>query len=184
MAWIELDLDCYTFEGVDGEIHTFPGCSLVGFFEFESRLQDLQLMLLGAASEMPVQALYLSDRRFRWTVDRCLKLNGIDPTWCNWQIVEQLLFTPGLLLQVNTPKSNGDGGTGEPAQMAELIAGIAQATGSISEAIELAKNHPLNAIVEIVEAYTKAQLPPEEQQKQDFEQWKQKRQAEAFGIEV
>jgi hypothetical protein len=181
MKWIELDLDTYTFEGVDGEIHTFPGCSLVGFFEFEKRLIDLQSLLSDAAEVMPVQSLYQSDKRFRWTIDRCLKLNGINPDWCNWQIVEQMLFVPGLLREVNQPKGNS-GGEGKAPDLAELIAGIAHATGSITEAIDLAKTQPINALVDIIEAYTQAQLPHDEQDKKGFDEWMENARNEAFGV--
>jgi hypothetical protein len=183
MKWIELDLDTYTFEGVDGEIHTFPGCSLVGFFEFENRLIELQSFLLAASDVMPVQSLYQSDRRFRWTIDRCLKLNGIDPSWCNWQIVEQMLFSPGLLREVNSPKSSGSTPGVSSPTLAELIAGIALSTGSLTEAIELAKSQPLNALVDIIEAQTKAQLPPEEQHQRGFEEWMENARNEAFGVQ-
>lgn len=182
---LDLDLDSYTFEGVDGDIHTFSGCSLVGFFEFENRLTELQGLLSATAEVMPVQSLYQSDKRFRWTIDRCLKLNGIDPVWCNWQIVEQMLFVPGLLRQVNQPKVSGNGGEGKGKEpnLSEMIAGIAHATGSITEAIELAKTQPLKSLIEIVEAYTTATLPPEEQHKKGFDEWMEQARNDAFGVQ-
>ena len=185
MPHLDLDLDSYTFEGVDGEIHTFSGCSLVGFFEFENRLAELQTLLSATAEVMPVQSLYQSDKRFRWTIDRCLKLNGIEPSWCNWQIVEQMLFVPGLLRSVNQPKASscGGGDDGKEPKLAEMIAGIAHATGSITEAIELAKTQPLDSLIEIIEAYTTAQLPPEEQHKKGFDEWMENARNEAFGVQ-
>jgi hypothetical protein len=67
--------------------------------------------------------------------------------------------------------------------LAELIAGIALSTGSLTEAIELAKSQPLNALVDIIEAQTKAQLPPEEQHQRGFEEWMENARNEAFGVQ-
>jgi hypothetical protein len=176
--WIDLALTQYEFEGVDGEIHAFPGCSLVGLFEMEKQLAELQNLMQGANPEVTAEELFQTSVRFRWIVLRCLQLNGINPNWTNWEIVEQMLFAPGILMQINRPKSSGRSSGGE-ATLEQLIAGIAHATGSISEAIELAKTQPFQPLLDIVTAYGEAGKTPEQKHDDQFSAWKERKQAEA-----
>jgi hypothetical protein len=175
---IELDLTTYEFEGVDGQIHTFSGCSLVGMFEFADRIAQVRQILGEASPDMPAAAIYQVNKRFRWTVDRCLSLNGIQAEWCNWEICEQLLFSPGILLELNQPKQSAKAGEGKAASLPELIAGIAHVTG-MAEAIELAKTEPFQAVLDIAHAYGELGKTPEQKQKDDFEDWADRKRAEA-----
>jgi hypothetical protein len=169
---IPLDLTTYEFEGVDGAIHTFSGCSLVGMFEFADRVAQVRQILGEASPDMPASAIYQSDKRFRWTVDRCLILNGIKAEWCNWQICQQLLFDPGILLELNQPKQSAKSQEGASASLAELIAGIAHTT-------ELAKTEPFQAVLDIAHAYGELGKTPEQKQKDDFEDWADRKREEA-----
>jgi hypothetical protein len=175
---IRLDLTTYEFEGVDGQIHTFSGCSLVGMFEFADRIAQVRQILGEASPDMPAAAIYQVNKRFRWTVDRCLILNSIKAEWCNWEICQQLLFDPGILLELNQPKQSAKSQEGASASLAELIAGIAHTTG-IAEAIELAKTEPFQAVLDIAHAYGELGKTPEQKQKDDFEDWADRKREEA-----
>jgi hypothetical protein len=175
---LDLALTTYEFEGVDGQIHAFSGCSLVGMFEFADRVAQVQQLLGEASPDMPAAAIYQVDKRFRWTVDRCLNLNGIKAEWCNWEICQQLLFDPGILLELNQPKPSAKAVEGKAASLAELIAGIAHVTG-MAEAIELAKTEPFQAVLDIAHAYGELGKTPEQKQKDDFEDWADRKRAEA-----
>jgi hypothetical protein len=175
---LDLALTTYEFEGVDGLIHTFSGCSLVGMFEFADRVAQVRQILGESSPDMPASAIYQSDKRFRWTVDRCLSLNGIQAEWVNWEICQQLLFDPGILLQLNQPKQSAKAVGGKAASLPELIAGIAHVTG-MAEAIELAKTEPFQAVLDIAHAYGELGKTPEQKQKDDFEDWADRKRAEA-----
>jgi hypothetical protein len=176
---LKIDLQRYEFEGVDGTIHTFPGCSLVGLFEFQERIAELQQRLRSAADDLDVEQFYRSDLEFRHGVDRCLLLNGIAPHWCNWQIASQLLFAPGLLIEINQPPQKARSTVdAEPGTLAELIAGIAQVTG-IQDAIELAKTQPAKSLLEIIDAYAEQQKTPEQKQKEGFDDWAERKRKQA-----
>jgi hypothetical protein len=175
---LDLALTTYEFEGVDGQIHAFSGCSLVGIFEFADRVAQIRQMLQEAPPDMPAAAIYQVDKRFRWTVDRCLALNGIHTEWVNWEICEQLLFDPGILLQLNQPKQSAKAAQSEAASLSELIAGIAHVTG-MAQAIELAKTEPFQPLLDIAHAYGELGKTPEQKHKDDFEAWAERKRTEA-----
>jgi hypothetical protein len=152
--FLDLERARYTFEALDGEVRGFPGLTLDGKREFDRRIAEMAQVLL----ELPdrdtasAEAAYRSSARFRWLVRRCLLLNGIDPLWVNWEIAEQLLFSPGYLIRLSVPKEPAAGDT--PATYAEIVAAIAHRS-SIPEAFELARTEPYQELLEVAEAYAK-----------------------------
>jgi hypothetical protein len=177
--WIDAALTQYEFEGIDGKVHLFPGCSLVGLFEMERRLEELEALMRSVDHAVPAEELYQTHIQFRWTVDRCLKLNGIKPKWVNWEIASQMLFAPGILISINRPKSSNQPVAGPPATLEQLIAGLAHATGSIAEAIEVAKTQPAQPILAIATAYTEAGKTSQQKHDDKFGDWKRRKQEEA-----
>jgi hypothetical protein len=178
--FLELAYQSYEFEGVDGDIHAFSGCSLAGKFEFDKRLAELQDYLTRVDSGDTTAVLYRHDRRFRWLVDRCLKLNGIDAHWVNWPMVEQFLFCrevegewkTGWLIEINETKGSGKG---EPVTLAELVALTANATSGLTEALTLAESVPLQALMDILAAQAEQVKTPEEKEAASFDDWKERK---------
>lgn len=176
--WIDLALTDYEMQGVSGEIHTFAGCSLVGLFQFHAALADLQSMLSEAHPDLPAAVLYQCDKRFRFLVDKALRLNGIQPEWVNWAIAEQLLFSPGILLDLNQPKASTKPSEGSATTLPEMLAALATVTG-IPEAIALAKTEPFQPLLDILDAMREQAKTPEERARSDFADWVKQEKAKA-----
>lgn len=177
-----LNLSCksYEIEGVDGNIYAFSGCSLAGKFEFDRRLIELQEHLSGLEVDDPMARLYQRDKRFRWLVDRTLKLNGVEPHWVNWQMVEQLLFyrevdgqwQQGWLIEINQLEGSGEG---EPTTLPELVALAATATGSLTEALTLVESVPASTLLDVLTAQAEQAKTPEQKDAANFEDWKERK---------
>lgn len=178
--FLDLAYQSYEFEGVDGNIHAFSGCSLAGKFEFDRRLVELHDYLSRVDADDTTALLYRHDKRFRWLVDRCLKLNGVEAHWVNWVMVEQLLFCrevdgewrSGWLIEINEIKGSGKG---EPATLADLVALTAQATNGLTEALTLVESVPAQALLEILTAQAEQAQTPEQKEATSFEDWKERK---------
>lgn len=178
MAWLQLERANHTFEALDGEVRGFPGLSLDGKTEFDRRLMEMTQVLteLPDRQSVSTEEVYRQHPRFRWLVNRCLRLNGIDPLWVNWEIAEQLLFAPGHLIQLSQPRLQS-GGAGNAATHAEIVAAMARLT-SLGEAINLARTEPYQELIDVVEAYAKQSVPPDQQEDEAFTKWKAKTKAD------
>lgn len=175
--FLELNREDYQIEGIDGEIYSFAGCSAAGQFEFVRRLVELKAYLAG--KDEPTALIYRQDRRLRWLVDRCLKLNGVDPAWVNWMMIEQLLFQPALLIQVNDLDNSSDG---EPVTLPQMVALVADITGSVSEAITLINTLSTQMLIDVLMAYGERSKTDEQKESERFEEWKQRKIAQAQGV--
>jgi hypothetical protein len=147
--------------GVDGEIHSFRGPSVAGAIEFEQRLKELG-EIADKASNAVGATLYRRDERFRWLIDRCLRLNGIAPSACSWPQIERLLFgwidedgnpCSALLIQIQAIPSESPQAL-RPPSIEELIAAIAPLNGGIEKAIDLLQNVSPKQLSAILAAQT------------------------------
>jgi hypothetical protein len=185
-----VEFDALEFECVDGQVRTFHGCSLTGHFEFHERLKQIRNLLEAHPSEL-IETLYWMHSHFRLLCDQCLRLNGIDPSWINFAMLEQLLFAhegesdpePGLLVQLNQlpePKRKSEGSATVPGR-AEFLAALASHCGSMEEAFRLATTEPARIVLQAMEAAAFQQKSPKEQRKVDFDDWAQRLRAEMRG---
>jgi hypothetical protein len=171
--WI--DAHRHKLEGVDGEIHAFPGCSLVGLFEFWDLLADIELMMAVAPQGALKSELYVSEPKFRYAVNRCLELNGIKCEWVSWATVEELLFVrpgpkEGRLLEIN--RMEGDPG-GKPVTLPELIGSLSTFEG-FEAAVKLASNLPADLVMKVAKARNRAGQPEDKAQFDDWAERKRK----------
>lgn len=176
------------FEAVDGRVRTFYGCSVVGVFEFQDRIAELDAIVANSSADTALMHLYQRDRKFRHACDRALELNGIKPEWVNAEMLIALLFDrkgegeiiPAYLRQLNRPyepkrKSKGVTLKGK----AGLIAAIASHTGSIDEAYKLARTVPARELMAVLDARAELALTPEEREREEFDDWAAKARAKA-----
>ena len=177
------------FEAVDGVLRSFYGCSVVGAIEFDERLAELQQALREQPPEVSAETLYRSDKWVRFLIDQLLRLNGIDPKWCNWDMVSQLLFgrvvdakvTEGYLIELNrpdTPKQDSKSGQSVSGK-AGLIAAISHHCEGLEEAYRIAKTVPAHELLEVLRQKAELAKTPEQrlQEEKDgqFDDWKQKK---------
>lgn len=161
--WLDIGGDSWEFEGVDGRVYTFAGPSVVGAIEFDRRLREL-----GAYVDKRPDSfggdLYSQDAQFEWLVNRCLSLNGIDPSWCSWAQVERLLFgwvdddgqpQAALLVQIHGPAGTSVAQP-PPPTIEQLIASLAASQGGIEAAVKLLKNLTPKQLAAITAAQAKA----------------------------
>lgn len=188
--WLTLSSQGFDFEGVDGEIHTTYGCSLVGRFEFQDRLAELRRLLLEQTEEVSIESLYAINRRFRFLCDRCLRLNQISPEWVNLAMMVELLFyvetevgyREGYLIELNEPKQASKAGEPvEPATLENLIAALSLQFGSVQEALNLARTEPADLVLEIAKQRRDLSMPPEARAKEKFNSWATEQRAKLRG---
>lgn len=178
--FLSLSYQSYEIETVSGDIHTFAGCSAAGQFEFDRRLSELKSYLADLESDQSAALVYRRDRRFRWLVDSCLKLNGIEPHWVNWQMIEQLLFFrevegvchPGWLITISQTESQSDGAR---VSLPELVALVGVVTGDLTEAIAITESLPTQALLDILTAYADQLKTPEQKEAALFAEWKNRK---------
>lgn len=165
---LDLPFTSYEFQGADGQIHRFYGCSLIGKFEFVDRLSELAIALDNCPEYLTPEGLYWSNSRFRYVCDRCLELNGIKAEWVNWAIMEALLLKPdGVLVQINTPKAATSPlkVQGKPQTLEEVLAILAEAEGSIQGAIATASQYPSSVVEGVLAARAELHKTPEQKKK-------------------
>lgn len=186
MVWAEFHR--LEFVAVDGRVRTFYGCSVAGLFEFQDRLAELDQAIAEADGETPIVEMYLQRDRFRHACDRALILNGIQPEWVNPAMMVQMLFDrvengeiiPAYLRELNRPYQSKRPIKGKPLTgKAGLIAAIAQHTGSIAEAYELAQTVPARELLAVMDERNEMNLKPEEREKLDFDDWAQQARSKA-----
>lgn len=177
------------FEAVDGVIRSFYGCSVVGAIEFDERLAELQQALREQPPEVGAETLYRSDKWIRYLIDQLLELNGIEPKWCNWDMVSQLLFgrvvdgkvTEGYLIELNRPDTQEQGRkSGQSVSgKAGLIAAIASHCQGLEEAYRIAEGVPAHELLEVLRQKAELAKTPEqrlqEKESAQFDNWKQKK---------
>jgi hypothetical protein len=179
--WLDLTLDRHEFEGVDGEVHSFPGMSLAGAREFNERLEQLTALRQDFPESANTELLYRQHKRFRWLVDRCLEINHVSPAWVSWEQTHALLFggftdagepISPLFVAIQKPVESSGSDTGEPQSLEQVI-GILCASMSIKEATEAVQNLTPYQLSEIMKGHADALLTPEERheraQKQELE---------------
>ncbi len=177
------------FEAVDGVIRSFYGCSVVGAIEFDERLAELQQALREQPPEVSTETLYRNDKWVRFLIDQLLGLNGIDPKWCNWDMVSQFLFgrvvdgkvTEGYLIELNRPDTQRQSDkTDHPVSgKAGLIAAIARHCEGLEEAYRIAETIPAHELLEVLRQKAELAKTPEqrlqEKESAQFDDWKQKK---------
>lgn len=180
------------FEAVDGRIRSFYGCSVVGAIEFDERLEELRQALKGQSDGGSTEALYRDDKWIRHLIDRCLELNGIDPSWVTWEMVSQLLFgrtvdgqaREGYLVELNRPEGvRNVGDASVPlSSRSEVLAAIASHCGSLEGAYRLAETVPSRELWAVLEKKNEFAKPPEERAKAEkesrFKRWVERRKAQ------
>lgn len=147
--WLEdLDEDSYSFVGADGEIRSFVGPSVLGSLEFAERLKHLGKIADANPSKRGID-LYAIDAKFRWTVDRLLRICHIEPDWCSWEQIERLLFGwiddvgfhEAILVSIQKlPISGQQSGSESPPTAEDLVGALAASQGGVDAAIALLKN--------------------------------------------
>lgn len=161
--WLDSGPDTYQFEGVDGEVHSFPGPSVVGAIEFEVRTRELG-QAMDQNQHLTGIGLYKGHPRFRWLVNRCLEIHGINPLWVSWSQIERLLFGyvdeagelhGALLVEAMADASATPQSDAKPATIAELIASLAPAHGGIQGAIAVLQNLSPRQLGDILQAKKK-----------------------------
>lgn len=177
------------FEAVDGVIRSFYGCSVVGAIEFDERLTELQQALSEQPEEVGTETLYRKDKWIQFLINKLLELNGIDPNWCTWDMVTQLLFgrvadgkvTEGYLVELNRPdkpKQASKEGAAVSGK-AGLIAAIASHCQGLEEAYRIAETIPANELLEVLRQKNELSKPEEQRKKEakdaQFEEWKRKK---------
>ncbi|MBE9102755.1 hypothetical protein [Vacuolonema iberomarrocanum] len=178
MSFIHIPSTTYEFIGVAGEVYSFGGCSIAGAIEFEGRLRELAAAL-SSAGKATSEELYRTDKQIRWLIDRCLQLNGIDPSWVSWTQLEQLLFgdstRSALLTQINASKKTKAQSEAQTQTLAEIVALLAGPNGNIPEAINLATTLPAHFLSEVLAARAEWLKKGSEDDSADFEAWKAER---------
>ncbi len=166
MRWLELGV-LAEFADRSGVVRQTAGCSLAGRFEFSQRLEQLQELLEGLPTQQPWADEYQRGGRFTHVVDRLLELNSLKTEWLTLDMVSSLLFgrvdvdgniLPGWLVELNQPKSTV-GRSGEPATLAQIVAGLSE---SLTEALELAEGLPAQLTIDIADARAKMYKTPEQ----------------------
>jgi hypothetical protein len=158
--WIEFAPPA-EFQDRDGIVRPIATCSLIGRFEFNERIEQIQSRLALAEAGESWQVLYDRDKRLRFYVDRCLQLNGISPEWVTLEMVEAFLFhrfdeetdeyLPGWLVELNSPKQAPHKVAPEkPLTLAEILAALSLQT-SVSDALEVASSIPAEMVTAISE---------------------------------
>jgi hypothetical protein len=168
MRWLQLGI-LAEFADRSGVIRQTGGCSLIGRFEFGQRLEQLQELLEGLPPEQPWADEYQRGGRFAHVIDRLLELNSLKTEWLTLDMVSSLLFgrvdeegtiLPGWLIELNQPQSTGQGrSTGEPATLAQIVAGLSE---SLTEALELAEGLPAQVTIDIADARAEMHKTPEQ----------------------
>lgn len=176
-------LRIYEIEGVNGDIHSFPGCDFVGREEFHQRLVELAEIIDATGSDP--ELLHHTHKRFRWVCDRILALHGIDKSWLNWDLLYGLLFADNAtLVALNRPKGGSQQATGKAAKaqtIGEIIAILSESQGGIEEAIAVLTNYPADLVDEVLDAIANFHQTPEEKQKKEIQQWVEKKKTGAVG---
>lgn len=98
----------YDVKGARREIGGLPLPNRLRFLEYRDRAwKSIQ-----AHPDQLASDLYDSDRDFRTNCNCMLLLCGIDPDWCDWQLVLGLLFrhegNDGLIIQQEFPAAESD----------------------------------------------------------------------------
>ena len=128
------------------------GTTIMGRFEFADRLADIEQMLSEALEFVTWESLYISQSRFRHSIDKALQCWGIDPEWLTPQHIEQLLFMrgeePGWLIELS--KGKNERGQGKAQTLAETLATISTHCQSLQEALDLANTVPADLLVEVL----------------------------------
>ena len=181
----------HTFEAADGNVRSFPGCSLGGLIEFQSRYDELQSTIAQYADQTITEACVL-DSRVRWLCDRCLELNGIKGHWVSPLMLQQLLFPhenvngelvdSGMLIELNQLRKKDGAAAGaddKPLTIAQAIAQTALITNdNIEQAIALVNQMPAQQLIDLMEATAEIRKSPEDKQKDDMDDWKRMKQAQ------
>lgn len=169
--------DRFEFADRLGRVREVSGCSLLGLFEFQDRVKELWQIIGDSPDSETWITLYEWDKRFKFVIDRCLELNGIDPDWVTPSQVQQLLFEraddqPGWLIEINMQAQESTR-TQKEATPGQAIAAIASHTKDISLAQQLADQVPardLEAILTELNELAKAQADPEKSKKKRNQQ--------------
>lgn len=145
-----------------GVVRPLYGCSLVGINTFFEYLQQLGALL--AESPLTWEQAYASDRHIHHLIDECLRLNGLEADWLTLPMVEQLLFNPGILLDVNA-LGESQGSKQKRVALAAQVAGLSTVTGSLEEAIRLAQNIPAGLAIDLQREAIEIRHPEARQQR-------------------
>lgn len=191
--WLDAGPDTYQFEGVDGEVHSFPGPSVVGAIEFEVRTRELG-QVMDSNQHLTGVGLYKGHPRFRWLVNRCLEIHGINPLWVSWPQIERLLFGyvdeagglhGALLVEAMADAAATPQPDAKPATIAELIASLAPAHGGIQGAIAVLQNLSPRQLGDILQAQKKTaeKQDPNHSEKEGMRAFRKRLEEEALARE-
>ena len=165
----------FELECIDGVVRTFAGCSVVGVLEFNERIEQIFRRLEKLPDGSTLERAYYEDRELQYWVNRALELNGVQPDWVRWDMINAMLLgriengqpRPGFLVELNAPRpAKDDSDSGEPiSSEAMAIAAIATYCG-VEEAIRLAQAVPANQLWEILSNYGELSKSPEQRAKE------------------
>lgn len=159
------EFQTYDFEGADGRIHAIRQCSLTHRFELRQRLMQLR-ELSGDVGDLTAPDAYDTHAYFRFLVDECLQISGIQPQWVNPDQMVALLFphrdqdgkiAPSVLEDLNFPQPTQPQpvNTRPPATYAETLDLIDSYVNDLEKTIRLAKELPGTLLEDILVARSK-----------------------------
>ncbi|MBD2370956.1 hypothetical protein H6G55_28230 [Leptolyngbya sp. FACHB-161] len=92
-----------------GKLRIIEGLSLPNRLRF-LEYRAIAWGIIQASPDLPGSVLYDSNREFRDRANSMLLLAGVDPEWCNWELLEGLLFrhegNDGLIVQMEFPATD------------------------------------------------------------------------------
>lgn len=140
------------------EVHCLSPIDLERFLDY------LELATTTAMrANLDIESAYLQNDLVRQLCDRCLKLHGIKPRWCDMALIIRLLFQPGELVRLNDrPRSDvADGPTVTTAEwVAGIIAALIEVEG-MQRAIEIAETVPADLLADVFQARLEQMSDPE-----------------------
>jgi hypothetical protein len=175
MLWIDFPpiAEFYCRHGI---VRAIRGTTIFGRVQFADQMEAIQSILDGSAPTLSWVEVYEQNGRLRHAIATALLTWGIDVDWLVPSQIEQLLFfrgeEVGWLIELSTPKIPAAAGeTGHT--LAEAIAAISTHCQSLSEALELANNMPVDLLTDVLKAKAEALEPETKQQKQRKQHLKQ-----------
>ena len=173
MRWIDFQ-PLAEFPDRNNVVRPIYGTTIMGRFEFADRMGDIEQMVSEADESLTWESLYISQPRFRHSIDKALGCWGIDPEWLTPQHIEQLLFMRGdeCGWLVELAKGKGERGKGKEQTLADTLATISTHYQSLQEVLELANNVPADLLVEVlnskvgIQSQDNSQNPQQKQKEQ------------------
>ncbi|MBE7384382.1 MAG: hypothetical protein F6J95_023585 [Leptolyngbya sp. SIO1E4] len=171
------------FRSRGGRYRIISGCSVLGIFEFEERLEEIRAIAREAPDSLSVGELYRQDERFRYLCDRILTLNGIDLDWITPREMSWLIFSriegdrivEAPLQTLNKPPKprhpSGDSKGGLTDRVALIAAIATHCNGNLDLAYEIAASRPAAEMLAVMEELCWLRKSPKQRREAEFKDW-------------